>query len=73
MTQTFYTKSRSKEQNNILGVYNYACHDVCVLVFFDLTVSRIMAESKRFVGRVTVVTGGSRGIGKACVKLFGER
>ena len=31
-----------------------------------------MAESLRYKDKVTIVTGGSKGIGRGCVKVFGK-
>ena len=31
-----------------------------------------MAESLRYKDKVTIVTGGSKGIGRGCVEVFGE-
>lgn len=31
-----------------------------------------MAEALRYKDKVTIITGGSKGIGKGCVQVFGE-
>jgi hypothetical protein len=42
-------------------------HVLCMIIFYT-----IMADDQRYKDRVTIITGGSSGIGEGCVSVFGN-
>ena len=52
-------------------IFTWICFDHGVIRFFFLFQCDEMAESLRYKDKVTIVTGGSKGIGRGCVEVFG--
>ena len=42
------------------------------VIFLSRQVRAAMAEALRYKDKVTIVTGGSSGIGRGCVEVFGK-
>ena len=55
----------------IQGIY-CTCRSNVLADFSDTIIMATTDEGVRYRNKVTIVTGGARGIGRACVELFGK-
>jgi len=74
-----YNNIQSKQMSNIVctDLFTVSCKDVRLSSFFrnfrELRFLRILFQKMSLAGRVCLVTGASRGIGKGCAKALAEQ